>query len=363
MEILGFACCKEKNLVNQPIRLHSGLILSGVERIKLKEKAKILFIYQAPRTFINKDIAILKSDCTVRCVRYRGFWNVASVFRGILWCDVTFSWFCSIHAFFAVFFSKLLGKKSIVVVGGHEVAYEPEIKYGMFSFWWKRWCPKCVFECVNLILSVSNSTSQECLENAKATKAKVKLLYHGFDSNIYKPTAGIKKKAIVITVGTLISSIRRKKGFELFVRSADLLPATEFFLIGPWDNGTINILEKIAPANVTFTGGIYGYDLVKMYSRAKVYVQVSQHESFGCALAEAMLCECIPVVSRKAAIPEVAGDCGFYVDELTPEEVAEKIKEALASPEEFGRRARERIINLFPLEKRKENLLSAVNSL
>ena len=100
-----------------------------------------------------------------------------------------------------------------------------------------------------------------------------------------------------------------------------------------------------------------------MYSRAKVYVQVSIHESFGCSVAEAMLCECIPVVSRRAALPEVVGDCGYYVNDLNPESVAEKIKEALLVSDGLGKRASERIKTVFPLKKRKVELLKAIKEL
>jgi glycosyltransferase involved in cell wall biosynthesis len=285
------------------------------------------------------------------------------LWKGIRQCDIVFSWFGSIHAFFAVLFSKLLGKKSVVVAGGYDVAYEPDIKYGMFSFWWKRWCPKYVFNHADLVLTVSESTTLECIRNARVQKERVKLLYHGFDSEIFKPVETIMKEPIVITIGRVNTDTLIKKGLELFVQSARFLPEKKFLLVGPWDDDTINYLKGIASPNVTLTGGLYGKDLVELCSRAKVYVQASYHESFGCSIAEAMLCECIPVVSRKAAIPEVVGDCGIYVDKLDDVSVAEKIEEALYAPEVLGKKARERIVNYFPLKKRKEDLIQAVNSL
>jgi len=40
--------------------------------------------------------------------------------KGVLWSDVTFSWFADVHAFVAVLLSKMFRRKSIVVVGGYE---------------------------------------------------------------------------------------------------------------------------------------------------------------------------------------------------------------------------------------------------
>ena len=96
---------------------------------------------------------------------------------------------------------------------------------------------------------------------------------------------------------------------------------------------------------------------------AKVYVQASLHEAFGCSLAEAMLCECIPVVSRNGAIPEVVGDTGVYFDKLDPGEVAKGIIKALSMSSAYEKKARERIINEYPLEKRKILLLNTLEGL
>lgn len=71
-----------------------------------------------------------------------------------------------------------------------------------------------------------------------------------------------------------------------------------------------------------------------------------------------MLCECVSVISNRAAVPEVVCDCGFYVDRLEPELLAEKTKEAFESPKEIGQRARQRIIENFPLEKRRREVVS-----
>ncbi len=318
----------------------------------------MLFVQQGLLSFVETDLNILQSSHQVRNVHFRGLKDVPNLVRGTLWADLTFSWFGKLHAFFAVLFSKLLSKKSIVVAGGDDVAYESEIRYGMFSYWWKKWCPLFVFRYADLILSVSEFNRRETIKNARAVSAKVKFLYHGFDVQKWQPLEGVPKENLVLTVGQVTNETFSKKGLNLFVQSAAYLPDVSFVLVGPWHDGAINRLRSIAPPNVTFTGGLYGEDLVRIYSRAKVYVQASVHESFGCSVAEAMLCECVPVVSRRAALPEVVGDCGYYVDELTPKAVATQIEKALDS--DWRHKARKRIIRKFPLKKRQKELLAAV---
>ena len=314
-------------------------------------------------SFVKKDLEILQSAHDVRELHFKGIKDIYSLFISTIWADLTFSWFGKLHAFFAVLFSKILGKRTVVVAGGDDVVYEPETKYGMFSHWWKKWCPLFVFKNADLILSVSKYNTLEAIKNAKANQNKMRMIYHGFDHKRFCRHKDVKNENIILTVGNINKETLIRKGIELFVRSAEYLPEIKFYLIGSYSESTINFLNSFAKTNVVILGRVSNQVLINYMSRAKVYVQTSVHEAFGCSIAQAMLCECIPVVSDVAAIPEVVGDCGFYVERLSPENVAEMIKEALSTSEDLGKKARKRIKTVFPLEKRKRELLEAVGLL
>ena len=98
--------------------------------------------------------------------------------------------------------------------------------------------------------------------------------------------------------------------------------------------------------------------LIEYYQKAKVYCQLSYRESFGVSLAEAMLCGCVPVVTSKAALPEVVGDTGYYVPYGDPKATSEAITKALNLTREMG--GSERIKGLFTLEQRKERLIDII---
>lgn len=323
----------------------------------------ILLVHQTHDSFVEKDMNILKERHNVKEFYFRGLKDMVGLYMALRWADVAFCWFGKLQAFFAVLFSKFLDRKSIVIAGGDDVAYVPEIGYGMFSYWYKKFCPLFVFRYADIIIPVSRYNAGEALHNAKANPKKIRVISHGFEGDKFKRSSEVKKENAVITIGEISKETTIKKGLKLFVDAARYLPDIEFQLIGPDADGTVAELKKSASGNVVFTGGLYGQDLIDLCSRAKVYVQVSVHESFGGSLAEAMLCECIPVVSRNAAIPEVAGEAGIYVEELTPENVAEKIKYALTLPEEYGAKARARIVEKFPLNKRRRQMLEVIEEL
>jgi len=294
------------------------------------------------------------------------FKNLIELFRGVLWCDVTLSWFGKLHAFFAVLFSKLMGKKTIIIAGGEEatnVVIDGKA-YGLYSHSIKKLFVWFMFCFADRIIAISKYNFKEIIENTSVDPKKVHLVYHGFDSNYFKKVTKIKNDNMVVSVGNINEENYLRKGLKTFVESAAFLPDVQFYLIGPPLEGdnTFEKLKEIATPNVIFTGGVYREDLVKLLSKAFVYVQLSKWESFGCSVAEAMLCECIPVVSKKGSLPEVVGNCGFYIDNFKSNELADKIRGALNNPE-VGKFARKRIIEKFSFAKRKDGLLRVLWSI
>lgn len=187
------------------------------------------------------------------------------------------------------------------------------------------------------------------------------MIYHGLDPEEY-PFSQDKEK-LVISVGNVNQEDLKRKGMENFVRAAQYLPGVPFVLIGNWADSAIHFLKKIASPNVAFTGYLPQEKMIQYLRKAKVYVQASMHEAFGLSLAEAMLCGCIPVVSRKTALPEVVGDIGVYVKPESPEDIARGIEEALRCESDRSYKSRDRIALEFPLEKRKRALLQLVENL
>jgi len=285
---------------------------------------------------------------------------IPKIVEGVIWADLTFSWFGSFHAFFTVLFSKLLHRKSVVVAGGYDVAKMPKMSYGLLNT--KLWCLFSVlcFQLTDKILAVSQYTKREAIANLGLEERKIEVITHGFDKNRYHSDG--EKENIVITVGRATYQTP-VKGLLTFVKVSKLLADTAFYILGEGEKHAIEELKRINSCNLSCEGSIPQNELIKLMQRAKVYAQISAHESFGCALAEAMLCECIPVVTPCTAIPEVVGNAGYYVQYGDIEGTAEMIKRALRDGRAKGREARKRIEEKFSIEQREKKLIEVITRL
>jgi len=74
-----------------------------------------------------------------------------------------------------------------------------------------------------------------------------------------------------------------------------------------------------------------------------------------------MSCECVPVVTKCAALPETVGDVGFLVPWEDVQSASKAIQQALRTPD--GKRARERAKNMFSMEIREQGLVRIINGL
>jgi glycosyltransferase involved in cell wall biosynthesis len=333
-----------------------------MSHLRVREDIKILFVSAALHSYVRRDLEILQRHFDVKNmkIRYliprrgRDTLVFLRLLRGVLWTDVVYSWFVNWNAFFLVLLCMFLCKKFMIVVGGYEVAYEPEIDYGALLSLPGRLRVKFVLRHASNILVVSNSSVKEMLRLTRPRNFK--LLYNGVNTQKFNPS-GPKEDLVITCASDISDSTIKRKRLDTFVETSVYLPDIRFVLIGRY-NGSIKRLKKKAGSNVMFTGYISDDSLLHYCRRAKVYCQLSTHEGFGVALAEAMSCCCVPVVTRRYALPEVVGDTGFYVPYDDPKVTAEAIKKALRSDK--GSKARERIKKHFSLEAREKKLVKEI---
>jgi glycosyltransferase involved in cell wall biosynthesis len=334
-----------------------------------KEKTRILFIYSVLSSFIRTDFEILQKHFEIRKLqtetffvpqRGKSFLSFLRLLKGILWSDIAFTWFADVNAFFIVVFCKFLRKKSMIVVGGYDIVYIPEIDYGDLKSPFGRIRTKFILNYASKILPFSNYAKERVLNITRKVNAYAIPL--ACDTEKFRPI-NEKKENLVITVCYVDESNIKRKGLKTFVESANFLPQLRFALIGSHIDDSINHLKEISSSNVEFTGFVSDEELFTFYQRAKVYCQLSYEEGFGVALIEAMACECVPVVSLKAKVfRETVGEYGFYAPYGDVQKTVEAIEKASKASNK-GIKVRKRVNDLFSIGKREKELLRAINDM
>jgi len=331
-----------------------------VEQQEAGEQKKIFLISPSPSTFTERDREALRRGYQVREIiisNYQGRNGLKrsllisfEILRGVLWADLTYSWFAHNHSYLAVRLANLLGKRTLVVIGGYEVAREPEIGYGALLNPELAKRVNYIVQNADHILAVSEFNRQEILQMSE--RRHVAVVYNGIDCAEFTP--GEEEEDLVITVCQISQGNIALKGLDTFLESARLLPDLRFAVIGRVLDESIEDLQRDAPKNVEFVASPSQDELLRWYRRARVYCQLSYRESFGVALAEAMSCECVPVVTDRGALPEVVGEVGFVVPYGDAEATAAAIVQALQS--DRGRAARVRVQEKFSLEERNKKI-------
>ena len=133
------------------------------------------------------------------------------------------------------------------------------------------------------VICISNSNMKETMCNVGVSSEKITMIYHGFET---PNLVGNEKDQIVITVGRMSEENLLRKGLKLFIDAARSFPNIPFICVGAIDNGIKEKIEDKMPLNVTLTGWVSDEELEDYFRRAKVYVQASMHEGFGCSVAE-----------------------------------------------------------------------------
>ncbi len=324
---------------------------------------KVLVVYYGMKsTFIQRDIDILAKHFEVDEISIQRIRDLFLLIKKIRNADVVYIWFAGKHAGVSVLLSKIFRKKSVVIVGGYDVANVPEIGYGLWHWgdFLDKFLCKYAISHADYVLAVSNFHKKEMLKIAKPKKYSV--VYNGVPDDFCGREEIQKVEGRVLTVCYLKKENIMIKGLKTYMRLAKLFPNLEFIIMGkPLDN-SVDILRKDAPSNVKIVEDDQG--LRNAYRSSQIYMQLSAYESFGIAVVEAMQCGCIPVVTNRGALPEVVGDAGVIVEYGNVESIINGLKKALEWAKDKNKinRAIERA-KKFSLTKREKKLVKILREI
>ncbi len=330
--------------------------------MRSSSRPRILLVHISPgqlASFVQTDVELLSTIGDVRPMFFGSLIDIPRLTYEIARANLIFCWFAWSQAYWATRISRILHKPSIVVAGGFEVVSYPEIDYGGLLQSRSAGRVRLAIETANEVLAVSTSIREDVVRLSR--KVDVRVVPLGFDP-MRHPVSGVKER-LAITVGSVTKSNLARKGISAFLELARCMPDVEFAVIGSVDLSIMDSMESHLPSNVTLTGRLSDDHRDQWMRRAKVYVQLSAHEGFGSAVAEAMLAGCIPVVANRGALPEVVGDAGIVVPWGDLNEARKSITLALSRTIDASYRCRERITHQFPLDRRRQALSEIALSL
>ena len=342
---------------------------------------KIIYVHPKLVSFVKNDIELLKKYYLIRIFSFsparkiftplhfisQFFFLIFNIFgSSIIICQ-----FGGYHSFLPVIFSKIFRIPVLVVLGGTDCASFPSIGFGNFNRILQGWftykslkyathlCPvhESLVMC-NYTYTDDDFPKQGYKYFYPGIITPHTTIYYGYDSKLFFRNIE-KSPDSFITVAKLNKPNFYRKGIDMIFEMAKRFPDCKFTIVG----NTKTMRYDYVPENVTLSSFIPYEELKTVYSKHEFYFQLSIHEGFPSAPCEAMLCECIPIVSDVAALHEIAGDCGFILKKKDPDLLEEIIRTALNSDKKYlGEKARRRIIEKFPPGER-EKFIELISTL
>jgi glycosyltransferase involved in cell wall biosynthesis len=144
-----------------------------------------------------------------------------------------------------------------------------------------------------------------------------------------------------------VGSYRQVKDPEVFIKCARHMPEVKFVMVGDgidevtlWKHYQVNI-----PKNLVLMGRMPYCDVMDAMAACKVFVMTSKSESFGFALCEAMAIGKTVVAPRHTGCKDLirSAEYGFLYTPTSFDDLVVQTREALASNEDIGQRAKKRV--------------------
>jgi glycosyltransferase involved in cell wall biosynthesis len=319
-----------------------------------------VFLTSTMRTsFVDGDLAILRRHFDVDCYIGSGARAPFEVVRRALAADVSISWLASVYTAAMVAAARLRRRRTLVILGGVDTARDASIGYGIWRSRWRRPLLRWTLRNASRLLAVDPSLADALRASSGLTDLAVDVLPTGYDATFWTP-GGTRERLVLCVAGASTRGRALVKGVDLFVETARRLPDVPFLLVGT-DRALVASFDP--PSNLTRLDAVPRERLRELYRQSSVLCLPSRHEGLPNALCEAMLCGAVPVAARAGGAADVIGECGYVVDRENVDALVGAVVLALDATDDLRARARDRIVERYPLELRERRLVEIIEEL
>jgi glycosyltransferase involved in cell wall biosynthesis len=255
-------------------------------------------------------------------------------------------------------------------------------KYNATSLDYLNWSTVFSLRRAKKIITVSKFSKQEILENYNCRPDKIKVIYNGYNSDIYKKISNkekieqtLDKYGLVSPYILYVGRLERKKNIPALVEAFGIAKmenkdfSYKLILVGDADYGYDEIKFLIEEYNlnseVFMPGWVKESDLPYIYNGAGAFVFPSRHEGFGIPVLQALACGVPVAASYITPLREVAGDAALYFDPYDTDSMAGALQKVA-----MDKNLREKLlvkgydrVKKFSWRKTAEKTLEEINNL
>ncbi len=225
-----------------------------------------------------------------------------------------------------------------VVVTLHSVAFAavPDAYRWRFRRYY-RWMVPRVLDRAAAVITVSHAERSRIAELYPQAAAKLTVVHHGVDEELFHPGRQEPARPYVLFVGPAGGLKNLSLALAAMERISPRVPHRLVVVGGPSAVLTGGRRWPEVPAalrrRVDFAGPIADTSrLAEVYAGADALLLPSRYESFGLPALEAMACGTVVVCSDLPALAELLGPAGVRVGRDDPQAWAEALESVLADP-------------------------------
>jgi glycosyltransferase involved in cell wall biosynthesis len=188
------------------------------------------------------------------------------------------------------------------------------------------------------VIAVSDSTAHDLQELYGVPPERIRVVANGVHPDTRPPVA---REPMVISVG--IREPRKRigvlvEGHARYLASAPADPPPCKLVVVGGPGGDEERVRAAAGPGCEIRGFVRPEELLDLYRRAMLLVYPSAYEGFGLPVVEAMAAGCPVLCARNSSLIEIGGRSALFLDEVTPESIADALTAALADREALAER-------------------------